>query len=132
MDTQRALTYQQQMFIDAYVAGHNATKAAIIAGYSEGSARQQASRILARDYIKEEVDRRRQDAVAKLNLSPEFVLQRLQAEANGLGPGTSAEARIKALELLGKHMGMFVEKREIEHSGEIDAGGKFEVVIVDP
>ena len=132
MDTQRALTYQQQMFIDAYVAGHNATKAAIIAGYSEGSARQQASRILARDYIKDEVNRRRQEAVTKLNLSPEFVLERLQTEANGLGPDTSAGARIKAVELLGKHMGMFVDKREVEHSGGIDAGDKFEIVIVDP
>ena len=120
------------MFIDAYVAGHNATQAAIIAGYSEGSARQQASRILARDYIKAEVNRRRQEAVTKLNLSPEFVLERLQTEANGLGPDTSAGARIKAVELLGKHMGMFVDKREVEHSGGIDAGDKFEIVIVDP
>ena len=40
--------------------------------------------------------------------------------------------KLRALDSIAKHLGMFVDKREVEHSGAIDGGGKFEVVIVDP
>ena len=39
--------------------------------------------------------------------------------------------KLRALDSIAKHLGMFTEKREVEHSGEI-SGGRFEVMIVDP
>ena len=111
--------------------GH-ATNSAITAGYSADSARTTGCRLLKREYIKEELNRRRQTLIEKLDLSPEKVLARLQIEADGLGPDTSAGARIKATELLGKHLGMFTEKHQVEHSGDVGGSGRFEVVIVDP
>ena len=120
------------LFIDAYMATNNGTQAAIAAGYSANGAGVAGCRLLKRDNVQEEITRRRQTLIEKLDLSPERVLNRLQIEADGLGPDTSAGARIKATELLGKHLGMFTEKREVEHSGSIDGAGRFEVVIVDP
>jgi hypothetical protein len=37
------------------------------------------------------------------------VLERLEREADGLGPDTNSPARIKAAELIGKHIGMWRE-----------------------
>lgn len=45
------MTDQQKKFADQYCKQHNATKAAISAGYSETSARSQASQLLALDEI---------------------------------------------------------------------------------
>jgi phage terminase small subunit len=45
------LTDQQKAFVDEYVKHFNATKAAISVGYSEKSARSQASQILALDDV---------------------------------------------------------------------------------
>ena len=59
------------LFVEAYMAGNNATQAAITAGYSANSARVTACRLLARDSIKAEVARRREGLIAKLDLSPE-------------------------------------------------------------
>jgi hypothetical protein len=61
------------------------------------------------------------------------VLNGLKAEAELKGEGGSSSARIRAFELLGKHLGMFKEQHE--HSGP--GGGpipfqRIKRVIVDP
>lgn len=43
------------------------------------------------------------------NVTPEWVLRRLVAEANDFGTRTRQSSRVKALELLGKHFAMFTE-----------------------
>ena len=120
------------LFVDAILAGNNATQAAIIAGFSANSARTQGCRLLTRDSIKTEIARRRGELIEKLDFSPERVLNRLMIEMDGLGGDTTSSARIKAAETLAKINGMMTEKREVEHSGEIGGAGPFTVVIVDP
>ena len=126
------LTPQHLAFIDAYIAGNSGTYSATIAGFSVKCAATTACRLLKKAHIKAEIARRREVAVEELELQPEKVLQRLLVEVDGLGPDTNADARLKAAELAGKYLGMFIEKREVEHSGEVGGTGRFEVVIVDP
>ena len=38
--------------------------------------------------------------------------------------------KLKALDSIAKHLGMFTEKHEVEHSGHVGGEGRFEVVIV--
>lgn len=52
-----------------------------------------------------------QNKAESLSLTPEVVLERLFHEATSYGQGSHATARIAALQLLGKHLGMFQEKQ---------------------
>lgn len=71
---------KQQVFINAYLSnGFNATQAAIEAGYSEATARQQGSRLLTNVDIKQEVGRRLADYAMPAN----EVLARLADHARG-------------------------------------------------
>ena len=108
------LNEQQQLFVDYYLAdiGMNATSAAIKAGYSEKTARQQASRLLSNVNIQMAI----KEAQAKLSesclVTQKMVIEGLKAEATLSGEGSSHSARVSAWGLLGKHLGMFVEKTE--------------------
>lgn len=51
-----ALSHKQQAFVAAYLRTLNATRAAVEAGYSEGTARQQGSRLLSNADIRAAVD----------------------------------------------------------------------------
>ncbi len=72
-----ALTAKQQIFIAEYLKCWNASEAARRAGYSEATANEQGSRLLANVSIREEVDRRK----AQLIMSPEEVAARLTEQA---------------------------------------------------
>lgn len=69
------LTAQQRTFVSAYLgeAAGNATKAAIIAGYSEKAARQVASRLLTYAHIQHAIEGR----LEKHDLRTDAILRRL-------------------------------------------------------
>ena len=52
-----------------------------------------------------------ENRASALSLTPETILERLLHEATSYGQGSNANARIAALQLLGKHLGMFQEKQ---------------------
>lgn len=117
------MTPKQLRFVEEYLVDLNATQAAIRVGYSEKTARQQGARLLTNADIAAEVFRRQQKVSEKAEVTAAWVLERLKKEAEaGDNP---AAARIKALELLGKHLALFTDK--VEHSGNVsftlDLGG---------
>src|SRR6476660_113460 len=61
------MTDQQRLFADQYLILNNGTKAAIAAGYSEKSARSQASQLLVVEEIEEYIEQRRIEA-SKISL----------------------------------------------------------------
>lgn len=130
-----ALKKAQERFCSEYVIDYNGTQAAIRAGYSEKSARQQASRLLAIPEIRARVRELQQDLIDRLAVSQDYVVQQLlktyerclettpvmqydpvsgQMEETGTYQFDSKGA-LKALELLGKHTGAF-DKREKQSS----------------
>jgi len=62
-------------FIKEYLLEHNATKAAIAAGYSEKTAKQQGSRLLTNADVQDEIAARSRKLTAKLDISVERVAQ---------------------------------------------------------
>ena len=114
------LRTRYKAFADAYLSnGGNAYRAALAAGYSESFARGRSYELLDREEIQEYLTRRRQQ-MAKRAVSPERVL--LELADIGFGqrnypaydmfgkeyqkaPGMTA--RLKALELMGKNLGLF-------------------------
>lgn len=139
-----ALTAKQQRFCDEYLIDLNGTQAAIRAGYAVNSANEQAARLLANDSVKEYIAERQQVLQEKTQLTQEWVLDRLKlisdrcvqavpvmffnyetgqmeqrkdAEGNHIWQFDSNGAN-KATELIGKHLGMFVQKVDLTTKGD--------------
>jgi hypothetical protein len=53
-----------------------------------------------------------QEKAEALSLSPSLILEKLYKEAVREGPGSNHAARIQALTQLGKHLGLFEEKKQ--------------------
>jgi phage terminase small subunit len=133
-----ALTAKQQRFVAEYAVDLNATQAAIRAGYSPHTAKQQGSRLLTDVDVAAALVNIQQQAVAKvaelveervidtawvLARSVEIVERCMQAvpvrdrEGNETGEWEfDASGANKALDRIAKHTGGFTEK----HEGEPD------------
>lgn len=111
------LNAKQRIFAREYATDHNATQAAIRAGYSAKTARTIGAQNLTKLDIREEVERLDSERMRRLNLSADFVLEnivRLAEEAQERGQFNAA---LRGYELLGKHLGLFTDK--VEHSGKM-------------
>lgn len=71
------LTAKQELFISEYMKDLNATQAAIRAGYSEKTATEQGSRLLANVKIKTEIDKRLKVLTEKCGVTAERVIEEL-------------------------------------------------------
>jgi phage terminase small subunit len=103
------LSDKQASFVREYVVDKNGKQAAIRAGYSPASAEMQASRLLSKEKVRAAVDEALQKVAEKTETEAEWVRKRLRAEAMEFGEGASHSARIRALELIGKINGIFIE-----------------------
>lgn len=72
--------FDRALFIVEYLRTNNATKAAIAAGYSEKTARQQGSRLLSNVDIRAEIQAQRKEMVAAAKVDAQDVLARLKDE----------------------------------------------------
>jgi len=114
------LTDRQRVFIKEYIAnGNNGTQAAIKAGYSKKAARQAAVETLSKPYIEQEKDRLMSKIADEAGCTKEFVLKRLKT-ASDLCFEEYGSTALKALELIGKHHGLFTEKQEVTVKGHED------------
>lgn len=124
------MTPKQQRFVEEYLIDLNATQAAIRAGYSERTANEQGARLLAKVSISDAITDAKTERSKRVELTQDWVLDRLMANAERAmqavpvvnKDGAVIEYRYDgavangALNLLGKHLGMFTEK--IEHTGK--------------
>ncbi len=125
-----ALRGRYEKFCQEYAVDYNGTQAAIRAGYEEKSARQQASRLLSQEEILNRIMELQADQVKRLAITQDYVVMQLLdtykccREAApvmqydyDLGKmvetGTyqfDSKGALRALELLGKHLGMYGPK----------------------
>jgi phage terminase small subunit len=132
------LTEKQKRFCDYYIEFGNATKSAIMAGYSEKTARQIADENLTKPYIKnyisERLSAKEDERIASQDEVLRYLTSVLRGEieeecvvVEGNGEGCSRATTIrkevtpkdrnKAAELLGKRYGIW--KENIDLSGEL-------------
>ena len=123
------LTAKQQRFVDEYLIDLNATQAAIRAGYSEKTAFSIGTENLRKPLIQKAIQQRKQAREQRTEITQDRVIQELAAigfaratDYAKIVPGggvdfvstdeltesqKAAVVSIKALELIGKHLGMF-------------------------
>lgn len=129
----------QEKFCKEYVLDYNGTQAAIRAGYSEKSARYQASRLLTNDNILSRVHAIQIEELKKLSVTPESVIMKfleiydrcMQAkpvmewdysEHKMVETGEymfDSKGAINALTKIGDYLAMFT--KNVKHSGKVEA-----------
>lgn len=120
------LTPKQELFITEYLIDSNATAAAIRAGYSKRSAMQIGEQNLRKHEIKSRIDKAMKERALNNGITAEFVLNGIKDIAS---KGQRESDKLKAYELLGKHLKLFTEKIESDntnHNIEIKLDGDLE------
>lgn len=139
-----ALTEKMIRFCNEYLIDLNATQAAIRAGYSEDNAGAQGHENLKKPEIQQFLEIRRREIQARLELSQDWVLNRLKEVSDRsmqaipvmkFDPVEKCMVQMrdeqdrdvwqydstgvnKATELIGKHLGMFVNKVDLTTKGD--------------
>lgn len=108
------LTAKQRRFVAEYLVDSNATRAAIRAGYSAVSADKIGSELLGKTRVSKAVAAKQAKVAEKLEITAEWIAGELKGNHERAHQLGDVPASNKALELLGKHLGMFVEKHEHE------------------
>lgn len=106
------MTDKQRRFAEEYLKDSNGTQAAIRAGYSPKTANEQAARLLANVSIKDYVKSRQKQLDADAGFTRQMILQELWSNHQEAKAAGQLNASNKALELVGKAIGVFVEKSE--------------------
>ena len=115
------LTERQKRFCDEYLMDLNGTRAymeAYPATTKEATAAQGASRLLRNVKVAAYVQARMRERQERVNVSQDEVLRGIMAVAFGTDDrekeedGIEPRERLRALELLGRHLGMFEQKKD--------------------
>ena len=104
------LTPKQSAFVREYMIDLNATQAAIRAGYSEKTANRIGAENLSKPVIQEAIQQRHKAAEEKCAVTVEWILSEIAKIAQDEEVKTAD--RLRALELLGKHLGLWEKRQE--------------------
>lgn len=137
------MTARQVRFVEEYLVDLNATAAYQRAGYksSEEAARRNAARLLTKDDISQAIQTALAERSARTEITQDYVLTNLKEivercmqrapvvdrhgrqiyddEGNAVWAFDAKNAN-RALELLGKHLGLFVEKQKVTLDGGVE------------
>ena len=114
------LTDKQKRFVAEYLVDLNATQAAIRAGYSKKTADHIGPELLGKTCVLEEVQKAMADREKRTEITQDRVLNELGkvafAKAADYTDATLKYAnKLRALELIGKHLGMFDGKTQSQN-----------------
>ena len=113
----KPLSPKRAAFVREYLVDYNAAQAAVRAGYAEKAAKVQGSTLLTIPNVAMAVQRGQAAKSGKVELTREMVISGLTREANAGDLNVPNSARTRAQELLGKHLGLWTEKHQIENIG---------------
>ena len=134
----RPLSEKQRLFIKEYLVDLNATQAAIRAGYSEKTAYSAGQRLLKHVEVQKAVTKAQAERSQRVEVTQDYVINNLVeivertmqrapvldrkgeqvTDEEGRAVWTfDAKSANRALELLGKHLGIFSDRVQNEISG---------------
>ena len=111
------LTPKQQRFVSEYLKDQNATQAAIRAGYSAGTAKQQGSRLLTNAAIARAVNKAQKRVAVKSEITAESLAAEFEEARQLARKKGHPAAMVAATTGKGKLSGLLVERHK--HSGAI-------------
>ncbi len=122
MKGHRELTPKQKRFIEEYQVDLNSSAAARRAGYSTKTAEWIGPQLLGKSHVSEAIQKALEERRERVQIDADYVLARLKEEGEFTGEGSSHSARVRALELLGKHVGLFPLRGNLSFSldGQLD------------
>ena len=145
------MTNKQTIFVAEYIKDFNATQAAIRAGYSEKTAGAIGAENLTKPEIQEAISTAMSERAKRTELTQDYIVSNLMeivsrtmqatpvirkgeqlTDENGQGVWEfDAKNALRALELLGKHLGMFSDKIKAEISTqELDVTAQIRRVLL--
>ncbi|WP_303995948.1 terminase small subunit [Desulfovibrio piger] len=144
------LTDKQAAFVREYLVDLNATQAAIRAGYSERTASRIGPQLLGKTCVREAIEKAQAKRARRVEVTQDYVLSNLVevvertmqrapvldrkgeqvTDEEGRAVWTfDAKGANRALELLGKHLGIFTDKVRAEVSGPDGGPVASEIVV---
>lgn len=144
------LTDKQAAFVREYLVDLNATQAAIRAGYSERTASRIGPQLLGKTWVREAIEKAQAKRARRVEVTQDYVLSNLVevvertmqrapvldrkgeqvTDEEGRAVWTfDAKGANRALELLGKHLGIFTDKVKAEVSGPDGGPVASEIVV---
>lgn len=106
------MTPKQERFVQEYMIDSNATQAAVRAGYSDHTAKQQGSRLLTNADVQAAIQVARADIRERVKVSVESVTKRLQKAYDQAASNGQASAMVQAAMGIAKLHGLLVDKVE--------------------
>ena len=112
------LTAKQRAFVNEYLIDCNATQAAIRSGYSEHTANEQGSRLLANVKVGAAVKVALDARAAETGYTARWVLEQAADVYNEARTENDRTSALKALDICGKHVDVQAFKERAEITGK--------------
>ena len=109
-----SLTPKQSKFVQEYLIDMNATQAAIRAGYSENTAYSQGQRLLKKDEVQRQLEKKREQHEIQCDMSKQKIIDKLWGMVLRNEDDMDMYA-MKAIEIINKMMG-YNEPDKIEQT----------------
>ena len=109
------LTEKQKRFCEEYLIDLNATQSALRAGYKNGEIGRQ---LITKNNVLKYIEELRENQSKRTEITADKVLEEIGSVAF-CDAKIQGRDKVKALELLGQHLGMFTEKVAITKEEEI-------------
>ena len=119
-----ALTPKQERFVQEYLVDLNATAAVKRAGYSGKRASELGYQILQKTTVQAAIQKAIQARSRRTEVTQDYVIGKLREIADkdasdAQDSDLRYSSKLRALELLGKHVGAFERKEEPQGDGEV-------------
>ena len=105
----RPLSPKQELFVKEYLVDLNATQAAIRAGYKDSSFGRQ---LLTKTHVSAAIQAAKGDRAERLGIKADDVLSGIVRCTSKAENEKDYRTALKGFELQGKHLGLFVERKE--------------------
>lgn len=108
-----SLTDKQRRFCEEYLTDLNGTQAIIRAGYQTKYPNRIAFQMMENPAIRIAIDGLRNQRSKTTDVTKDFVLKKIQRAIAKADEDNNHNAVLRGLELLARHLGMFIERTEI-------------------
>ena len=105
------LSDQQILFVEEYMKDLNPLQAALRSGYHESSAALVAQAMMKNINVQERIKQKQHETAKRNEINEDYLVKKLVDIIEG---EDKTADRIKAIQLLGKHLGMFEKKIAVE------------------